>query len=136
MADMNLTIEDYFGRVSHIAKPSQEVADNAVELLAKVNLLLARSATEVECAALPKVNSGWRPETYNAIVPNASPRSKHITGQAIDISDPEGELDEWCMQNVDFLADVGLWMEHPLATKGWTHLQSVPPRSGNRVFYP
>ncbi len=136
MDEVGLTLDDYFGRVSHIAKPSQEVADNALELLAKVNLLLARAAPEVECAAIPRVNSGWRPESYNATIANASPRSKHITGQAVDIADPEGELDDWCMQNVDFLVDVGLYLEHPLATKSWTHLQSVPPKSGNRVFYP
>ena len=34
------------------------------------------------------------------------------------------------------LASLGLWMEHPLATKGWCHLQVVSPRSGMRVFYP
>lgn len=136
MAEVSLTLDDYFGRVSHIAKPNPEVSANALELLAKVNLLLARAAPYVACAALPRINSGWRPEAYNATVPNAAPRSKHITGQAVDIADPDGELDDWCMQNIDALTDAGLWLEHPLATKGWTHFQSVPPRSNNRVFYP
>lgn len=133
---MNLTLEDYFGRVSHIAKPSQEVSGNALELLAKVNLLLARAAAEVECAAIPRVNSGWRPEIYNASIPNAAPKSKHITGQAVDLADPEGALDEWCMKNLHSLEELGLWLEHPLSTRRWTHLQSVPPRSQNRVFIP
>lgn len=137
LAPPGVSIEDYFGRVSHIEKPSQEVANNALELLAKVNIVLAQAASDgIDCAREPRVNSGWRPASYNATVPNAAPRSKHITGQAVDISDPEGALDEWCVQNLEVIAEVGLWLEHPLATKGWTHLQSVAPRSGNRVFYP
>ena len=48
----------------------------------------------------------------------------------------EGEIDAWCMDHLDFLAEAGLWLEHPSATKGWCHLQQVPPKSGRRVFYP
>ena len=41
----------------------------------------------------------------------------------------------------EVLAEVGLWLEDPRWTfdpKGdhWVHLQTVPPRSGNRVFVP
>lgn len=130
-----LTLEDYFGRVLHIEAPSDEVKVNAGILLARVNALLHDCAM-IEAAAIPKVNSGWRPAAYNAGIPNAAPKSKHITGQAIDIADPDGELDEYLFKNQNVLEDHGLWMENPLATKGWTHLQSTPPRSGNRVFIP
>jgi hypothetical protein len=59
-----------------------------------------------------------------------------MTGQAIDLADPDGDLDEWCLEHPDMLELYGLWQEHPSATKGWAHLQSVPPKSGKRCFYP
>ena len=130
-----LTSEDYFGRVLHIEAPSDEVKVNAGILLARVNALLHDCAM-IEAAAIPKVNSGWRPASYNATVPNAAVKSMHITGQAIDLADPDGDLDDYLFRHQDVLGDHGLWMEHPLATKGWCHLQSTPPRSGNRVFIP
>lgn len=130
-----ISLADYFAQ--HRETPPREVADNALELLARVNMLLQNAAAEgVEAAQNPRVNSGWRPEAYNATVPGAAVRSKHITGQAIDIADPDGELDDWCLNHLAVLEELGLYMEHPLASKGWTHLQSVPPRSGRHCFYP
>jgi hypothetical protein len=130
-----IALEDYFGRVSHIEEPSEEVKANAADLLDRVNSMLSE-CPQIEPVTEAKVNSGWRPASYNATVPNAAPRSKHITGQAIDLADPEGELDEFLFDNPQILAAHGLYQEHPLATKGWCHVQSVAPRSGNRVFYP
>lgn len=85
-----------------------------------------------------KVNSGWRPPQVNERTPGAAVMSKHMTGQAIDLADPEGDLDEWLLTQAGqtALAEIGLWHEHPAATKGWAHVQSVPPRSGRRTFYP
>ena len=57
-------------------------------------------------------------------------------GLAVDLYDPYGEIDKWCMDNKTVLAEFGVWLEHPDATPGWCHLQVVPPRSGNRVFRP
>lgn len=135
-----LTLDDYFGRFSLAAgeEPTEDVKANAVELLNRVNALLERITSDAGLAeaASPVVNSGWRSAAYNLTIPNAAPKSKHITGQAIDLADPEGELDQYLMDYRTLLMDYGLWLEHPLATKGWTHLQSVAPRSGNRVFYP
>lgn len=84
------------------------------------------------------VSSGWRPPEVNAATPNAALRSKHMTGQAVDIYDPDGDLDEWLMtgEGQSALIALGLWHEHPSATKGWAHLQTIPPRSGRRTFYP
>jgi hypothetical protein len=132
---MILTSEDYFGRQSHRVKPSDDVVSNADILIRRVNQLLVDvyEKTGID----PKVvNSGWRPANYNATVPGAAVNSKHITGQAIDLSDPDGELDDFLFKNQEYLVENFLWMEHPAATKGWTHLQSIPPRSGNRVFFP
>jgi hypothetical protein len=109
-----------------------DIEHNAEILLGLVNILLTRYGGH------PKVRSGWRPPAVNAATPNAAPNSKHMSGQAIDLADPDGDLDDWLMSAIgqDHLATIGLWMEHPAATKGWSHLQSVPPKSKNRVFYP
>lgn len=129
-----ITLEDYFGRFTGIAEPSAATRANALDLLSKVNALL--SDIDLPEASAPKVNSGWRPAWHNATIANAAPKSKHITGEAIDLADPEGALDEFLFKNPNRLVDHGLYMENPLATKGWTHLQSAPPRSGNRIFIP
>lgn len=134
-----ITLEDYFDRMSRVAneEPSPEIRANAEGLLNAVNALLRDPAMKLIGAATnPVVNSGWRTIGYNASIPNAAPRSRHMTGEAIDLADPDGELDDALFYNQDLLKTYALWMEHPLATKGWTHLQSAPPRSGNRVFMP
>jgi hypothetical protein len=132
---MIITSEDYFGKQSRIVKPTDDVIANADVLIARVNILLVE-VYEVNGINPDGINSGWRSANYNAMVPGAAVNSKHITGQAIDLSDPEGELDEFLYKNQGFLVENSLWLEHPAATKGWTHLQSIPPRSGNRVFFP
>lgn len=110
-----------------------------VELANKL-LVLAKMAG-VTLETNPKtgsiVSSGWRPAAVNAATPGAALRSKHMTCQAVDFYDPDGDLDEWLLHGGQkVLIDLGLWLEHPAATKGWAHVQTVPPRSGNRVFYP
>lgn len=103
---------------------------NAEETVDKVNQLLNRFGES------RKVRSGWRPPEINQATPNAAPKSKHMTCEACDLDDPEGDLDEWALANPDVLQEIGLWQEHPSATKSWAHFQIVPPKSGNRVFYP
>src|SRR3990167_6517242 len=103
---------------------------NAEQTVAGANVLLGFFGEH------RKVNSGWRPMAINAFTPGAAVKSKHMTCQACDLDDPEGDLDEWCLAHPEILAKIELWQEHPASTKGWTHVQIVPPRSGKRVFYP
>jgi len=63
-------------------------------------------------------------------------KSKHLSGEAVDFSDPKQELQAWCLANVAKLEEIGLWCEDFSATKNWVHFQSVPPKSGNRFFKP
>ena len=62
--------------------------------------------------------------------------SSHLYGCAVDIADPKGELAAWLRKNQHLLVAYGLWMEDPRYTKGWVHLSSYMPKSGNRVFIP
>jgi hypothetical protein len=133
-----ITLTDYFmGRDRQYPDElTDDIKKNATETVARANLLLSSYKAMTKDEEIRKVNSGWRPSGVNSATLGAAPRSKHMLGQAIDISDPEGDLDEWCMDNPDILQSIGLWLEHPSATKSWCHVQVVPPKSGKRVFYP
>ena len=110
---------------------SEEIEGAAIELLSRVDAMLTEFGEE------RKITSGWRPPEVNSKTAGASLKSKHMTGHAVDLADPEGDLDDWCSENDgERLKAYNLWMEHPAATKGWCHLQSLPPKSGKRVFYP
>ena len=128
-----LTLADYYmGRERlHPDELTPELRANAACTIERANALLRRAGRKHGI-----VNSGWRPLAINASVPNASPRSRHITCQAVDLCDEDDALDAWCLDNLRALAAIGLWLEHPSATPGWCHVQIVPPRSGRRVFHP
>lgn len=87
------------------------------------------------------VSSGYRPGKYNAAAGGAK-ASAHMTCEAVDFKDSDGELDKWCTENQDLLQSLGLWQEHPDATKGWCHLdiRQRPmmnrPGCGKRQFRP
>lgn len=133
----------FMGRdVEHGHLLGSDLRHNAgITVEAANKLLVLAKLAGVSLEASPRtgniVSSGWRPPTINAATPGAAVRSKHLSCQAVDLYDPDGDLDEWCLANAaTVLRDLGLWLEHPAATKGWCHVQTVPPGSRNRVFYP
>lgn len=87
------------------------------------------------------VSSGYRPGAYNTAAGGAK-KSNHMICKAVDFKDPNGDLDKWCSENQDLLESLGLWQEHPDATKGWCHLdialRSIKDRPGckKRQFKP
>lgn len=137
-----ITLEQYFMGRDRTYKPelTDDILRNARGMVDATNRLLEAMAGSVPLVNNPAtrslVSSGWRPAAVNAATPGAALRSRHMSAQAVDLYDPEGVLDDWCTGNLQTLDRLALWMEHPAATKGWCHLQSVPPRSGSRVFYP
>lgn len=96
---------------------TKEIKDNAVKLLNKINQLL----TELKITSVV-VSSGYRTSDANAKIPNAAKKSLHMSSLAIDISDPDGKLDELVSNNDVLLKKYGLWQESPGDTKGWLHL--------------
>lgn len=140
-----ITITDFFmgRRELYPLAMSPAIEREAFRTVDLANKLLAQAQTYgVEVHINPSTNSpvssGWRPPEVNAATPGAAVKSKHMTGQAIDIYDPSGDLDEWLLTGEGQAAMValGLWQEHPSATKGWAHVQTVPPNSGRRTFFP
>jgi D-alanyl-D-alanine carboxypeptidase len=61
--------------------------------------------------------------------------SYHLKGAAVDISDLDGSLFNWCVTNTALLEAVGLWLETK-DTQKRVHFQIFPPKSGNRFFNP
>ena len=67
------------------------------------------------------------------------PRTAHMTGEAIDINDPNGDLDNWLMDTAEgkqAVKELDLYIEHKDYTAGWCHVQIRKTKSGNRYFIP
>lgn len=139
---MLLTIEDYWmGRdKKYPGDLTAAIEANAAETVRRVNSLLAAYA-EDSGLPLPTKNgshvaSGWRPLAVNDATSNAAAKSKHITGQACDIYDPDRDLARWCVNHQGILEQIGLWCEDPRWTPTWLHCQCVPPGSSRRIYIP
>lgn len=103
------------------------------------NLLdLAEKITALEMVYGDKfiVTSGLRSKADQMRINPSVKNSAHLMGMAVDVSDPEGRIDEWCLDNLEELIRIGLYLESPVQTVRWSHLQSRKPISGNRVFVP
>lgn len=142
---MTITLADFWmGRdAKYPPAMTPDIEQHARLMVELANSLLTRLvAAGIPLKSNPTtgtiVSSGWRPPAVNAGTAGAAVNSKHMTGQAIDLYDPDGEIDDWLMTDAgqSALTQIGLWMEHPSATKTWSHVQSLPPRSGRRVFFP
>ena len=129
-----ITLDAYFmGRnVTHAEEFTDEILTHATITVGKVNELLARAGR----SDIHRVTSGWRPRSVNDATSNAAANSRHLTGQAADLSDNDRNLCGWCVDNLDVLTEIGLWMEDPRWTPTWLHVQTVPPKSGKHVFIP
>lgn len=145
---MILLTDYWMGREkTHGAELTDAIRDNVIELLGRVNLLLSWAvADQVRPASDARtgtpVASGWRPPAINDATSNAAAHSRHLTGEAIDLRDTgTRDLARWCLNNLDALEEIGLWMEDPQWTHAppgqpWVHLQIVPPGSHRRVYVP
>jgi len=134
-----ITPKDYFAGHADDAMITDTHRANAAALLLHVNGLLGDALKAgVFVASNPTTKSlvsgqtdgGWRPQ----ISPVGAPASAHKQGQAVDVYDPDGSLDDWITDKI--LEFHGLFREHPAATRGWVHLTTRAPGSGKRTFYP
>jgi hypothetical protein len=125
---------------------------SAMELAVKITHLLLAFMVEIKIIDNErKVTSGYRPPEVNERTLGAVPNSHHLRCEAADLEDSDGQLAKFCIARADLLEKFALWMENPLYTRtisageskkiplgqqGWVHLQSVPPKSGHRIFIP
>lgn len=124
-----ITVDEFLMKRHEEFPLTKELLLNLAVTLAAVNYIRGRYGKPL------MASSGYRPAYYNTQAGGAK-KSPHLKCQAIDILDSSGEFAQWCMQNLPELARSGLYMEDPMYTEGWVHLQSVPPSSGQRVFIP
>ena len=137
-----VTLADYFKGYAGHKGITAEHERNAALLLDRVNTLLRRAVETrtVDLETNPitgtlvggQQNGGWRPQECRI----GAPRSAHKTGEAVDIYDSDGDIDNCIMANQNWLTELGLCIEHPSATRGWTHVSTRLPKSGNRIFFP
>lgn len=110
---------------------TEEVQKNAKETARRVSDLL-KDFFKVW------ISSGFRTSSSNANTPGAAKKSNHMRALALDLMTLGFYLkqDYEINKNKSLLVKHDLYLEDPDYTKTWTHLQSVPPRSGKRVFIP
>jgi len=116
----------------HDYHTTPEIDDNLLELQRRLNIVRLQYNQPM------LVTSGLRSEYQQQLIADGkstATKSKHLTGQAADISD-DGAIKPWVLANVPLMEEVGLWMETFDATPNWVHFQTVAPNSGNRFFNP
>ena len=117
----------------------REVQDNLEELLERLNKLRLAYGKPIT------ITSGLRDKedmiriyaakgiTDESKIPWGS---KHCSGEAADLSDPNKEIQTFIKANLPLIEGIGFWMEDFASTPNWAHCQIVPPKSGNRFFKP
>jgi len=136
-----ITLAQYFGPHATCPDRTPQTDADATVLLGRVNALIAEmqragvaflfneaSQSQISGQAF----GGFRPQACTQGAAN----SAHKQGQAVDLYDPHGHIDQWLLLNEDALVHHDLYIEHPDATKGWSHWGTRAPKSGKRVFYP
>lgn len=134
-----ITLEEYAGKWLDHADFTQECKDKAEVLLRQVCLLLAAAERSgIDIKKNPVTDSLVSGTQYGGFRPQSCPigasKSSHKTGEAVDIYDPTGKIDDWI--NDAILTQYNLYRESPAYTKGWCHLSTKPPKSGKRTFIP
>lgn len=136
-----ITLLHYFGPWMNHPDATPAKQANAQRLLDAVNSLMAYAEEQgVQFKINPSTDSqvsGTRLGGFRPILSTTgAARSSHKEGLAVDIYDPDDEIDKWCIDNLDRLEKVGIYLEHPDYTTKWSHWTIRKPGSGNRVFYP
>jgi hypothetical protein len=131
-----ITLDHYFRGREH----SKEQAENAINMLGKVNTLLyfytKETGEELEinkhtgnCIS-GLTEGGFRlPDC-----PQGALHSSHKEARAVDVYDPYNHIDDWLTDEV--LETHGLYREHQDSTDHWAHLTDKAPGSGKRTFLP
>jgi uncharacterized protein YcbK (DUF882 family) len=132
-----IQLSDYFKAHADSKEITEQVRKNATVLIARVSTLLSLIPIEK-----PVITSGFRPSSYNKSI-GGSLNSAHCYGLAIDLLDSDKKIGEWCISNIAYLVQEGIYMESlchthrsHLPEKRWVHLTTRKPKSGNTVFLP
>lgn len=132
-----ITLADYAGKWAQSPDFNDTYKSNAVDLLQRVNLLLADYGVVPNNPDTNSQVSGqlWGGFRTQACTIGAS-NSAHKQGMAVDVYDPMAKLSKWLTNNPEKLVLYHLYREAPSATLTWSHLTTRAPGSGRRTFYP
>jgi hypothetical protein len=131
--DKKLTLDQFLMGRDKAHPIDDDMRTSSLHLLSRVNELLEHFYKKEKDNRV--ITSGYRPAAVNASVGGAK-KSHHQACRAVDISDADRKLARFCLDNLDLLDDLGLWMEDPRWTNTWVHFQLVSPGSGKRIFVP
>jgi hypothetical protein len=136
-----ITLEQYVGVHARSPDWTTKRQANARMLVLTVNAMISVAENDgVDFPINPKTGSQISGNTFGGFRPQScsqgAPNSNHKEGLGVDLYDPDNEIDAWMLANEAVLEKLGIWIESPTATPSWAHLQTVPPRSGRRVYMP
>lgn len=107
---------------------TQEQERNLIELCRRVSLLEELMEREFT------VNSGFRTAMDQLRINVRAPKSAHLSGQAVDLSDKDGSIYDFLINNPDMLIKLDFYVEQKTYSPQWIHLQTRP--TVNRFFKP
>ncbi len=125
-----ILLDEYFqDSISNYGyEPTREDRLRCQDLLDRVNILfpdcILRSGHRTREKTLALIAAGYR----------AAINGEHEHSNAVDLSDPDNEMDDGLDDAK--LEEAQLYREDPSATEHWVHLQTVSPKSGHRTFMP
>lgn len=123
-----ITLDDYLMGRDADYPLTDDMSHNASMMIAILAIL------EKSCGIPLILTSGYRPSEINSEIPGACSHDAHTKCAGVDLRDADGKLSIWCLNNLDILTQIGVWMESPQSAKNHVHLQTYPPASGRRVF--
>lgn len=118
----------------HNYPTTPEIDANLNDLLVKINQV--RQAYNTPMIVTSGLRSEAQQQQLIADEKSTATKSNHLLGQAVDIQDTDGTLRDWVKRNMDLMIEIGFWFEDFSHTIGWLHFQTIPPKSGNRIFIP
>jgi len=105
------------------------------EIEANLNILINKVSVIREAYGKSLVvTSGLRSQADQARINPKAPKSAHLEGKAVDISDVNGDFNKFLKNNTKLLEDNGLYCEERQGP--WQHLQTRQPKSKKRWFLP
>jgi len=125
-----ISMDELLNNKYKLTDQSTEIQDNLKILLDRINQVRTLWAKPMI------VTSGLRSSADQQRINPSAPKSKHLLGLACDISDPDGSLMVWVLNNLSFMQNIGLYFEDFRYTPNWVHFQAAPPASGKRIFIP
>lgn len=137
-----ITMEQYLnagGDTNFKGRMTTEQYNNAAELIDKTNKLI--SVLDLKNGVI--LTSGGRTKEHHRQIyqqrgQKAPEGSAHLSGQALDIYDPDGSIKKQLINNprvAEIMKREGIYIENPNMTGSWLHIQTKKPGYvGNEIW--